>query len=424
LVKAWLSQHRVPYAAKLLTDDANRRELGNRRLRTAPVIVIGDQELQGYDPRALRETFSRLGLLRDQADASFSEPAVQLRPQAALVNALVCADFLASSLTFVDARRGRHLGADREASTMSVPGRPISVAAHPRCRTLVSVNHEAGSVSFLSLKDGGFLHGDLERSTRRSGIEPMYALAHPRHPLFYVTNAQSRDITLFDAASGDYAFGALERSRVALPGMPGVMTLHPGLDLLYVRQREGTVTLLNALTLAPYRGDLLASTVRVGHGRALALSADGRVLHAPLYSPQHPDEPQGLALFDAESMQPLDGTPERSLRPTGATPFGIAAHPTKPLVYVACLGAHTVELRDAASGHYLNGTAENSSVPVDSGARAMLVDPRDDCLYVASFDTSTLMMRNALTGAYRFATREASSLALGQGPRDLRLLGV
>src|SRR6185436_7092371 len=113
-----------------------------------------------------------------------------------------------------------------------------------------------------------------------------------------------------------------------------------------------------------------------------------------------------------------------SVLPSAPVPFSIAAHPTKPIVYVSCFGTQVVEYRDARTGAYLNGSAENSSVPVGSGARNLVVDPRTDTLYVSSFDAGTVLALDAQTGIPQFSSRDASTLPVGRGPRAMALLAA
>jgi DNA-binding beta-propeller fold protein YncE len=423
-VKAWLSRHQVPFTAHSLTEEANRAEL-LRRNRGSPLTLFGDEEIVGYDPRQLLAALKRFGLERSEerqeAAGSAGAPLVLNAP---LSDGVACTGFLDSRVTLIDARRGRYLGKDRASSSIPMSGCPISIAVSRAGGSFMTANHEAGTVTFLSLADGSYLNGSLEQSTQRTGDTPMHALAHPDEPLFYVSNGESCDLTAFDARSGGYAFGGITASRVALPGKPGTMALDAAAGILYVRIRAGFVTMLDARTLRPLKGDFDASSFSVGLGRGIALSADGRVLHVPrAFQGDGDPQAEGLAVFDARTGKPLDGTPERSLRRSAPVPFAVVAHPRKPIVYVACLGAQVVELRDSATGEYLHGTAEASTVRVGPGARGMTVDPRDDCLYVASFDESLLYMFDAVSGAWRFGSREASTLPLDQGPRDMCVLG-
>jgi hypothetical protein len=422
-VKEFLSQHQVPFAALSLTEDVHRRQVMGRPRRSSPLTLIGDEEVQGYNPAVLLAALQRAGLV-DGAPTESARPAVATRPAPLppLGGSLAVANFLDDSLTLLDARHGGYLGRTPAASTLPLAGRPTAVETCPQAGTFVTVNAEGGSVTFFSLEDGAFLHGDYERSTRRSGEIPLYAKAHPSEPLVYVSNTETIDgdyyLTVFDPVSGDYAFGGLENSRVWMPGQPGMLALHAAEDILYVRLRAGGVTMLRARTLQPLRGDLEASTFPTGSGRGVALSADGRVL----YVPETLGVPDALALYDALSGRPLFGSREDSVRPTQPIPLGLGFHPTKPIVYVSCIGPQVIELRDGRTGDYLHGTAERSSIPVGPGTRALVVDPRDDILYAASFDESTVVMLDAETGADRFGDRAASTLAIGRGPRGMCLL--
>jgi 6-phosphogluconolactonase (cycloisomerase 2 family) len=422
-VKAWLSRNEVPYIPHLLTDAANQAEI-LRRKRRPPLTVIGEEAIEGYDPPKMLAALGRAGMdLTEALPRGGDDSRIPLRFTAPLSDGIACTGFLSDSLTFVNARSGRYLGMDRASSSIPVGSRPISIAVSRAGDTFASVNHEAGSVTFLSLKDGSYLGGTCQSATRPTGDAPLYALAHPQEPLLYVSNSESKSITVFDTRSGEYAFGDLERSRVPLPEKPGVMALNAAAGILYVRLRNGVVAMIDARRLKPLHGDFDDSSFPVGLGRGIALSADARVLYLPRAWPDGKQEPEGLALFDALTGRPLNGTPEGSFRPGAAFPFAVVAHPRKPIVYVACLGAQVVEMRDAGSGNYLNGTQERSTLHVGSGARGMTVDPSDDCLYVTSFDDNLLYMFDATSGAWRFGTREASTLPLGAGPRDLCVLG-
>lgn len=389
-----------------------------RAFRAAPLTLIGDDEVHGYQPRMLRAALKRAGWIGpDDSAAAPAAAVVDLRLKAPLAEAVAVTNFLGDGLSFFH-RGGGYLGASLATSTVPVPGRPISVEACLQTGTLTTVNHEAGTVTFLSLEDASYLNGTLEASTRPTGDFPLHAVAHPTEPLLYVSNSESRDLTVFNSASGDYAFGSFERSRVALPGMPGVMAIHPEEDILYVRLRSGAVTMLRARTLAPYRGDLEGSTFPTGAGRSLALSAD----HEILYVPQSLGSEDGLALYDACTGRPLMGSAEASLQPTAPVPFAVAAHPKRPIVYVSCFGPRVIEYRDGKTGEYLFSSAERSSFLAGPGARALLVDSTSETLFVTSFDDATVTLYDALTGAYRFGSREASTWSTDRGPRGMALL--
>ena len=98
-------------------------------------------------------------------------------------------------------------------------------------------------------------------------------------------------------------------------------------------------------------------------GRGIALADHERVLLAP-----HPvGTPEGLWIFDLDrALAVPDSDP--TFVPTGEMPFGIGAHPTAPIAYVACFRPPTLEFRDARSGAFWSGSAEQSVVPLPSAA--------------------------------------------------------
>jgi DNA-binding beta-propeller fold protein YncE len=133
----------------------------------------------------------------------------------------------------------------------------------------------------------------------------------------------------------------------------------------------------------------------------MAISADGRVL----YQLSVALDAGELRLYDTASGVSLTETV-----PTAATPMAVAAHPTKPIVYVSCLTDQVVEFRDGSTGQLLFGSARRSSVPVGSAARFLFVPPGTDTLFVTCFDDNSVMMLDAETGEHR------RTVAVGEGP--------
>lgn len=417
-MKGFLSRNGVRFGVKLLTDPAHRAELARRGTGAAPLTLVGDQAIFGFDQARLNAMLGQAGLL-GEAHASAAPDPVRLDAQVPLAEALAIASFHGDAVVFVHSLTGRYLGPSLQRSSVAVPGRPISVAACPPWGTIAVVRYEGGGVTMLDARDGSYLHGDADSSSSATGALPLHALAHPEEPLLYVSNSESRSLTLLDPRSGACARGTLARSTISVPGQPGVMVLQREADRLHVRLREGAVLVLDARTLEPARGSMRDSCFEVGRGRGLALSHDERILYVPETLDSHDD---ALALFDARTCRPLFGTRERSRFPTAPTPLAIATHPSRSIVYVSCFGAQVVELRDGETGAYLHGSAAASSVSVGSGARALLIDGRDDIAHVTSFDEATLFSFDAQSGAPRFREREAPTLPLGPGPRGMALL--
>ena len=420
-MKEFLSRQHITFDTRLLTDPDHRRALDGLGRYQAPVTIIDEEQVQGYRPPELLAALRRAGLV-DGGEQQEPGPASSagLRLNAPMTDALAVTGFLGDGLALFNSGTGGYLGGTLEHSTVPTPGRPIAVETSHVGGTVAVVGYESGSVTFLSLEDGSYLNGDAAGSTRKTGEMPLYAVAHPAEPLLYVSNSESRSVTVFNAETGEYAFGSLERSAFDVDGQPGVMAFNESQGILYVRMREGAVIMLRADSMAPLRGSLEASTFQTGRGRGIALSPDRKVL----YIPEALGDADGFALYDALSGEPLFGSRENSVFATGAVPFAVAAHPTKPIVYLSCFGPQVVELRDGRTGDYLLGSPESSSVPVGSGARAMIVDPRDDTLYVSCYDESSLIMLDASTGAPRFGDRQASTRTTLRGPRGMSLLGV
>ena len=418
-MKEFLSRQGVPYNINLLTDESNRHDAARYGTGPSPLTLVGGEALFGFDRPRLLAALEQAGLLTGTSgDGQAAAAGLRFEPKAPLSEAVAVANFLGDSVTFLHPSSGGYLGSSLERSSIPVSGRPIAVEACPLWGTLAVVNYEGGTVTFLAVEDGAYLGGTLHRATRETGELPLYAIAHHEEPLLYVSNSESRSLTVFDPRIGEYAFGSREASTAPLQGQPGVMALHRSEDLLYVRLREGAVTVLDARTLKPAWGDVDASTFRTGAGRGIVLSADQRVVHIP----EALGSGDGLALFDALTGKPLFGDRETSTLPTAPTPFAIAAHPAKPIVYVSCFGTQTLELRDAATGQYLHGDAERSSVKVGGGARAILVDDAHDIVYVTCFDEGAVYMLDALTGEPRRGDGGGFVLPLPKGPRGMALL--
>ncbi len=418
-MKEFLSRHRIEFSTRFLTDEANRQEVQRRGGGNAPLTLIGEEQVWGFEPEKLRSALERAGLTsgdRRLGDTSRTDDVAPLAVP--LEGSVAVANFLDNSLTFLSSESGTYLVGGMESSTVPLDGHPIVVEPCPLGDTLAVVNYEGGSVTFLSLTDGSFVRGTYEASTRPSGVLPLHAVAHPELPLLYVSNSESQDLTVFDPSKADYAFGSREQSSVRLPGKPGTMAIDAKGEILYVRVRQGGVVMLNARSLTPWTGDLATSTFSTGGGRGIALAADGE----RVFVPEALGTAEGLGVYRAESGVPLHSTRDSSALPSGAVPFAVAAHPSRPIVYVSCFGPQRIEFRDARSGEYLLGSAESSSVEVGAGARAMLVDPDREVLYVSCFDEGSVIMLDATTARYRNDTRAASTVQTGSGPRGLALV--
>ncbi len=420
MVKEFLSRHRVPFTPKPVSIEANRLEFLQRTHPELPMAVVGEVEIPGFNIKALTEALAAVGLIDPNATGRpQKKPVSHLKATAPISDGLVVANFLADGVTLLNARTGGYLGRDLESSFIEMDGKPRDVEAVVHAGTFASINHSAGTVTFLSLKDGGYLHGDYASSTKRCGAFPLDALPHPTEPILFVGGSDDRCVTLFDARTGDYLHGTFEQSTFSTSGRSAIMCYNPEADILYVRLSNEGVCMLQGRTMKPLLGDLDSSTFKVRFGFGVAVNSDRTVLFAPEAAGAN----DGIYMYNPHTGKPLFGTREASYRPSASTPLGVAAHPTKPILYLACAGTKTLELRDSRTGEYLFGTAERSSVPIGGGARDVLVDTRDDTVFVSCFDDACVIMVKPETGEYRFGTREASTIATGKGPRAMALLG-
>jgi DNA-binding beta-propeller fold protein YncE len=415
MVKEFLSRAGVPYEVRLLTDPAIRSEIAQHRTGKGPITLIGDQAVGGYDRTALRDALSRAGLIQPQAADAFAAPSAPTTDFSVPIGrAVIVSTFIGDRITYLDPARGTCLGSDLDHSSIPLTGRPIASAASVPSETIAVANHEAASVTFLSLESGTYLRGDLRGSTLETEAYPLHVVAHPARPLFYVSNLEGQSISVFDA-SGAHAFGSRERSTFTVPGHPNTLALDAARGILFARLRERAIALLDADTLQPLRGTWERSTLPCGEGRDLALSGSGE----RLFAPQSLGSADGLVAYDVPKLAPLHGSYEASVLSTGPVPFAIAAHPSREILYVASFGRNAIEYRDARTGHYLNGTPEASSFRVPSGARSMCVDASTDTLFVSCFDADAVIMLDARSGAPRGGDLASASIPVGRGPRGV-----
>ena len=61
-MKEFLSRTGVKFDTRLLTDEANRREVAARGSGPAPLTIIGDEPFWGFDREALTAALGRIGL--------------------------------------------------------------------------------------------------------------------------------------------------------------------------------------------------------------------------------------------------------------------------------------------------------------------------------------------------------------------------
>jgi len=288
--------------------------------------------------------------------------------------------------------------------TRALPGCAIAAAHVGASNTIAVVGCDAGTVTWLRAAGGVPIHGTVTASTTPVGDAPLDVVADPRHPFAYVSASESRHVVVLDAVSGSPAFGTLAASTVATPDQPGVMTFAHARDELFVRQRGGGTLVFAAEQLRDDARSAAPRMLPTPPGRGIALADNEQIL----LTPQPFDERQGLWILDLE--RPLT-SPDADARfvPTGEMPFGIAAHPTAPIAYVACFRPPSLEFRDARSGD------GQTVVALPSAARAMVVDPTTDTLYVSCFDANVVLALDARTGT----PREPGTWPTAAGPRGM-----
>ena len=59
LTKSWLRENYIDFIEKNIEDDLNRMELINKGYKVTPVIMVGETVMVGYQPKMLREVFSK-----------------------------------------------------------------------------------------------------------------------------------------------------------------------------------------------------------------------------------------------------------------------------------------------------------------------------------------------------------------------------
>lgn len=420
-MKEFLSRHNVPFQNKLASEPVYRAELDRHAKRQVPLAAIGDRDVIGYNPRELAEALIVAGYLSASELAVVRrKPVNRLRADQPLSQALVVPCFMGNVLHAIDRRTGGFLSSDRESSTIEMDGRPRDIETIPQAGTFAAICYEAGTVTFFSLEDARYLHGDYDKSTRQVGEHPLDAIPHPSAPILYVSSSEGRRVVAFDARTGDYLNGTLDASSAPLPGIGQIMAYHAGNDILFVRLPHVGFYMLDGRTLKPYTGSAESSTVNTRFGMDIALSPDERVL----YLPEGSGEEDGVVQYEAATGHLLHGTRADSVLRTGNAPFGIAVHPTRPILYAISAKEKRLELRDARTGEYLFSDEARSTVPVGGGSRDILIDAETDVVYISCFDEDCILMLDAATGAYRNGTRERSMLATARGPRMGAFLGA
>jgi hypothetical protein len=396
LVKEFLSRRNVSFTERPIAEGDNLALLAARSptLQTAPVTFVGDVEVIGWDAGALAAALADAGLGTARVD---DEPAYRElgrdHPLPTASRWLLVTSFVESAVSSIplDGTPAPVL-ADR---TRALPGRAIA-AAHVRSADAIAVvGCDSGTVTWLAA-DGSPTNGTVAKSSVPVGEAPLDVVADPRYPFAYVSASESRHVVTLDAISGAPSHGSVEQSRFTTPDQPGVMVFAAARDQLLVRQRGGGTLVFDGEQL---RSDPRRAEPRVlptPPGRGLALADDQRVLLAP-----HPfGATEGLWIYDIDQgLASPDAV--ATFVPTGEMPFGIGAHPTEPLAYVACFRPPSLEFRDARTGELWTGAAVDSIIALPSAARALTVDPVTDTLYVSCFDASLVLALDARTGVRR-----------------------
>ena len=59
LTKSWLRENNINFIEKNIENDLNRMELINIGYKVTPVTMVGGTAIVGYQPKMLREVFSK-----------------------------------------------------------------------------------------------------------------------------------------------------------------------------------------------------------------------------------------------------------------------------------------------------------------------------------------------------------------------------
>ena len=59
MTKSWLRDNNIKYIEKNIEDKSNRMELINKGYKVTPVTMVGDIAIVGFQPKKLREVFSK-----------------------------------------------------------------------------------------------------------------------------------------------------------------------------------------------------------------------------------------------------------------------------------------------------------------------------------------------------------------------------
>jgi hypothetical protein len=412
-VKEFLSRRGVPYRTRPIAEDGNLERLAARNptLRTAPVTYVGEVEIVGWDARALTSALIDAGFDATERRAGAAFP--ELARGAGLPTSprwLLVTSFVESAIASIPVDGERHGGlADR---TRALPGRAIAAAHVPSTGVIGVVGCDSGLVTWLRAADGTPLRDTTAASSVPVGEAPLDAVADPHEPLVYVSVSEDRRVVVLHP-SGQPGADDVVRASVPTRNRPGVLAFSRTRDMLFVRQREGGTLVFRGEDIRRDPSRARPLVVPTPPGRGLALAADDRALVLP-----HPfGEPDSLCIYDLDASLAASG-PHPRVVPTGAMPFGIAAHPAAPIVYVSCFQPPVLELREASTGEYVTGSAEASVVSLPSAARAMVVDPQTDTLYVSCFDASVVLALDARTGA----RRSPASWETAAGPRGMALI--
>lgn len=408
-VKGFLERHEVPVELRWITEPANQAwvdaYVAEHGRAQAPLLLVGDEVLQGYQPDPMRELLSRAGY---DLSKSAKAPAATVRDHIELPEeALWVTNFLDGSISFVDPST---LQTVAESVPLGAESNPVAVAFDKDTDVVAVSDMGRHCVVFFDYRKRTYLRGNLQDSTLATPRQLGDIVLDPKRHRFYVGSVGASALLAIDSTTGQFVNGTAERSSVPIGTFAGGVLLDEVNDRVYVRTSAGCVA-IDLERFASLRGELELSTLPVGSGRNLAFNPALGLLYAG-------SSDDRLYYVDAARFDFAFGDPVASSVETERSPFGMGADPDAGLVFTTCVGTNRLLAFDASEPR------PSRCAPLDVRSATRTIALLDDhVLAVSSFDDGSVCLVDSRTNTFLHDTFEASRIAVGEGPRGMAYVG-
>ncbi|MBW8825777.1 MAG: hypothetical protein JF603_05440 [Acidobacteria bacterium] len=386
MVKEFLDRRAVPVTILDATEAANTAFLVQLGRLAAPVVIVGETVVSGYDPAALTEALRGGGFAVDSAGEAAAPTAIATvaLPRPRSTPTVWVAGFLDNALGSLDAATGMELPAATSTGPARIPvgQKPMGLAHDPATGWIWVSNYEASTVTRIDAHTGEYVGGSLEAATTPTAAGAADLLLDARRRRVLVSCSSCDELTVLDADTGRHVGGTLSGSTITVGNQPTAMALDDDLDRLFLRAGAGIVT-LDAETLQPLGGSLEAAGSLPTRGRTVALDRRRKRLYTPV-------DDQHVVVLDTAG--PVGATREASaMVETARVPFMMVIDEPRDRVIVSCLGDRVVQAIDMASNTVV------ASGPIGRGARGLALSPDGGALFVSCFEDDAVTVLDAAT---------------------------